>query len=187
MQRKMTEVIQTIGDTPLIHIASVRHAEIFVKLEKFNPGQSMKDRMALSIVQGAEKRGDLLPGGLIIESSSGNTATALAMIAAARGYQFIGVMDHHAAREKIDTVRAYGAEVVLVAAGKPEGYVAACERLAEVQRLRVRYPHAFYSDQANNPDNALGYISLAGELIAEADVVDVLVASVGSGGSLCGT
>jgi cystathionine beta-synthase len=181
-------ITSAIGDTPLVQAGVLPNAwRLFIKLEKLNPGQSMKDRMALSIVERAEQRGELKPGGTIIESSSGNAATSLAMIAAARGYTFIAVVDSAASKEKVDAIRAYGAEVVLVGADSPEGYVSAAERLCEVQRLRERYPEAFFANQADNPDNALGYESLAEELVSALEPIDVLIGSMGSGGSLCGT
>jgi cystathionine beta-synthase len=181
------DVTETIGATPLVWLATVGPKKIFIKLEKMNPTQSAKDRMALAIIQGAEKRGDLAAGGTIVESSSGNTATALAMIAAARGYKCIAVMDRHATPEKVETVRAYGAEVVLVGGDAAEGVVAAAERQEEVRRILGRIPGAFFADQADNPDNARAFVTLADEVIEAVGTIDILIGAVGSGGSLCGT
>jgi cystathionine beta-synthase len=186
-QSVAADVTETIGATPLVWLAGVGSWSVFVKLEKANPTQSAKDRMALAIIQGAEMRGELTAGGTIIESSSGNTATALAMIAAARGYKCIAVMDRHASREKVETVRAYGAEVVLVGGNAPEGIVAAAERQEEVRRILARTPGAVFANQADNPDNAGAFGALADEVIDAVGTVDVLIGGVGSGGSLCGT
>jgi cystathionine beta-synthase len=181
------DVTETIGATPLVWLAGVGPWSVFVKLEKANPTHSAKDRMALAIIKGAEMRGELTAGGTIVESSSGNTATALAMIAAARGYKCIAVMDHHASREKVETVRAYGAEVVLVGGNAPEGIVSAAERREEVKRVLARTPGAFFANQADNLDNAGAFVALADEVIDAVGTIDVLIGGVGSGGSLCGT
>lgn len=186
--RLCDDVTQMIGDTPLLRLPT-RNPDwrLFLKMEKTNPGQSMKDRMALSMIEGAERRGALIPGGTIIESSSGNTATGLALIAAARGYRFIAVVDHHAAREKIDIIRAYGGEIVQVGGDLPADRVAVREREDTAERLAREIPNAIFLNQADNPDNPAGYAGLANELISALGKVNVLVGGIGTGGSLCGT
>src|SRR3989338_970839 len=114
MPRRYSDITEMIGDTPLLEIPVSNDWKLWLKMEKTNPGQSMKDRMALSMIVDAEQKGLLQPGGTIIESSSGNTAIGLAMIAASRGYKFIAVVDHHAAKEKIDIIRAYGGQIYYV-------------------------------------------------------------------------
>lgn len=188
MSRICSNVTEMIGDTPLLELP-VRSPDwkLYLKMEKTNPGQSMKDRMALSMIERAEKRGDLRPGGTIIESSSGNTAIGLAIIAAARGYKFIAVVDYHAAKEKINIIRAYGGEVVYVGEGCAPDKVAVKEREEMAARLASEIPNSFFPNQADNPDNPIGYEPLASELIKTLGDVRMLVGSIGTGGSLCGT
>lgn len=188
MSRICSNVTEMIGDTPLLKLP-VRNPDwhLYLKMEKTNPGQSMKDRMALSMIEGAEKRGDLQPGGTIIESSSGNTAIGLAMIASAKGYRFIAVVDHHASKEKINIIRAYGGEVVYVGEGCAPDKVAVKEREEMAARLASEIPNSFFPNQADNPDNPLGYEPLAREILEALGDVRMLIGSVGTGGSLCGT
>ena len=102
----VNKVTDLIGNTPLFEIKMKNNDwRVFLKLEKFNPGGSMKDRMALNMIEQAEKDGRLKPGGTIIESSSGNTAIGLAIASAIKGYKFIAVVDHHASKEKIDMIK----------------------------------------------------------------------------------
>ncbi len=186
--RVCRDISEMIGDTPLLELpVRNRDAHLFLKMEKTNPGQSMKDRMALSMIESAEKSGRLVPGGTIVESSSGNTATGLALIAASRGYRFIAVVDHHAAREKIDIIRAYGGEIVQVGGDLPADRVAVYEREQTAERLAQEIPHAIFLNQADNPDNPAGYTELANELLEALGRVNVLVGGIGTGGSLCGT
>ena len=105
----VNKITDLIGNTPLYEIKMKNNDwKVYLKLEKFNPGGSMKDRMALNMIEQAEKDGRLKPGGTIIESSSGNTAIGLAIASAIKGYNFIAVVDHHASKEKIDMIKAYG-------------------------------------------------------------------------------
>lgn len=187
MPRIVTSVTELVGRTPLL-VLPVRSTrwQVLLKLEKFNATQSVKDRMALGIVEDAERDGRLKPGGTIVESSSGNTGTALAMIAAARGYRLIVVVDHHAAREKVRAMEAYGAEVMRVGRGKPPDRVATAERETTAARI-AREQKALFVQQAHNPSNAAAYDCLASELCAVLPQLDVLLGAVGTGGSLCGT
>jgi cystathionine beta-synthase len=158
-----------------------------VKCEYLNPGGSMKDRMALHMVTEAEKRGDLAPGGTLIEATSGNTGAALAMIAAIRGYHCIFVMPDKMSQEKIAGLRAFGARVVVcptaVEPDDPRSYYSVAERLAKDT------PGAFYTRQYHNPDNPAGhYRSTGPELYEETGgEIDVLVAGLGTGGTISGT
>lgn len=188
MSRICSNVTEMIGNTPLLELPVKNpNWHLYLKMEKTNPGQSMKDRMALSMIKGAEKRGDLQPGGTIIESSSGNTAIGLAMIAAARGYRFIAVMDHHSAKEKINIIRAYGGKVVYVGESCAPDKVAVKEREEMAARLASEIPGSFFPNQADNPDNPLGYEPLAREILETLGDVRMLIGSIGTGGSLCGT
>lgn len=188
MSRICSNVTEMIGGTPLLEIP-IRNQnwQLYLKMEKTNPGQSMKDRMALSMINGAEQRGDLKPGGTIIESSSGNTAIGLAMISAARGYRFIAVIDHHASKEKINIIRAYGGEIVYVGEGHSPGKVAVKEREEMAAHLAEEIPNSFFPNQADNQDNPVGYEPLAREIIETLGDVRMLIGSIGTGGSLCGT
>ncbi|MBU0459000.1 cysteine synthase family protein [Patescibacteria group bacterium] len=176
-----------IGNTPLFKCPQRNpNWDLIFKMEKFNPSQSMKDRVAEHMIDEAEKRGDIKKGDTIIESSSGNTATALAMIAANRGYRFIAVVDENISREKVLMLKAYGAELIFVDHGTQE------KSLVQIRRERgtelAKQMHgAFYLDQANNPDNPIGYHNIAEEIRRDLNRIDVLIGTVGTGGSLCGT
>lgn len=187
MPRRCNDVTEMIGDTPLVRLPLRNEWDLWLKMEKTNPGQSMKDRMALSMIEDAERKGLLQSGGTIIESSSGNTAIGLAMISAARGYKFIAVIDHHSAREKIDIIRAYGGEVVYVGEDSPSDQVAVKEREEMAAHLNREIPNSFFPNQADNPANPLGYEGMAEELLQEVKNISVLIGAIGTGGSLCGT
>lgn len=186
--RKVSSITEIIGHTPMVEYPVANpNWQLFLKLEKCNPGQSMKDRMALSMVEAAERDGKLKVGGTIIESSSGNTGTGLAMIAASKGYKFIAVVDHHAAKEKIDIMRAYGAEIVFVDSDQAEDKVAVAARETMAARLSKEIPNSFFANQADNPANPEGYVPLAQEILAQVSDVRILIGAIGTGGSLCGT
>jgi cystathionine beta-synthase len=184
----VSEIGSLVGGTPILKLnVRPQRSCLYLKLEKFNPGQSVKDRTALSMVLGAESKGVLRPGDTIIESSSGNTGVALAMIAASRGYHFICVVDNHTTEEKINLLKAYGAEVERVGIDLPVNYHAAAERIQRLGELRVEYPSAFFIDQGENPDNPRAhYEQTAVELLESVGSVDRLVVSVGTGGSISG-
>lgn len=178
-----------IGNTPLFKLKLKNGWELFFKLEKFNPGQSMKDRMALSMIADAETKGKLKKGGTIIESSSGNTAISLAMLSAAKGYRFIAVVDHHAQTEKIDIIKAYGGEVVYVNSSKyPSDQLAVTERERLAAKLADETPNSIFMHQADNPANTAGYVdTLAVEIAQNVPDIDIFFAAIGTTGSICGT
>lgn len=181
-------ISELVGDTPIAELPLRAQGRLLLKLEAFNPGGSMKDRMARSMIADAERSGRLLPRGTIIESTSGNTGTGLAMIAAERGYRFIAVVDHHASKDKLRIMRALGAELELVGGGDEEARVATAAREARAEELEATMPGAVWLRQADNAANADGYAGLAREIhAATAGEIDVLVGAVGTGGSLCGT
>lgn len=184
------KVTQLIGNTPILRLPLKNTKwQLLLKLEKFNPGQSMKDRMARNMVDAAEKSGHLKSGGIIVESSSGNTGTGLAIVAAERGYKFIAVVDHHAAKDKICIMKAYGAEIVYVEGNFAEDEVATKAREMLADELGKKLPGAVSMEQADNPANAAAYYSTMGEEIISATngYLDILIGSVGTGGSLSGT
>lgn len=182
-------VLDLIGHTPLLRLNMKNNDwKVYLKLEKFNPGQSMKDRMALNMIEQAEKRGNLKPGGTIIESSSGNTATGLAIVSAVKGYKFIAVVDHHASKDKIKIIKAYGGQIVIVGDSKKADEVAVVERENKALELAKEIPNSYVPRQHENTDNRGAYIdSLAKELIDEVGKIDELYGAIGTGGSICGT
>lgn len=182
-------VLDLIGHTPLLKLHMKNNKwKVYLKLEKFNPGQSMKDRMALNMIEQAEKRGDLKPGGTIIESSSGNTATGLAIVAAVKGYKFIAVVDHHASEDKIKIIKAYGGKIEMVGDSKKADEVAVVERENKALELSKEILNSYVPRQHENIDNRGAYVkTLAKELIDELGDIDEIYGSIGTGGSICGT
>ena len=180
-------VSDLIGHTPLVALSSsIPGWQLLLKLEKFNPGQSMKDRMAVAMLDDAVAQGRLPPEGTVIESSSGNTGTALALLCAERGYHFVAVVDRHAAADKIRTMKAYGAEIVFVEGAENE--VATLARETRAAALAKTIPRSVFLEQAHNPANSAAYEqTMASEIFrATGAHVDLLVGSVGTGGSLSG-
>jgi cystathionine beta-synthase len=181
--------LESIGHTPLVtlqKIAAGTKARVLVKLEFLNPGGSVKDRMALFMVEDAERRGLLKPGGTIVENSSGNTGAALAMIAAVKGYKCIITMPDKMSDEKKDLMKAFGAEVVVtptdVPADSPESYYSVARRIAS------ETPNSFYPDQYNNPKNIEAHYATTGPELWEQTKgeIDILVCGIGTGGTLSG-
>ncbi|SEH61388.1 pyridoxal-phosphate dependent enzyme [Magnetospirillum fulvum] len=179
--------LKHIGDTPLIELTRLDAGpcRLFVKLENQNPSGSIKDRIALSMIEAAEADGRLAPGGQIVEATAGNTGLALALLAIRRGYRLTLVIPDKMSREKIAHLRAMGVEVVLtrsdVAKGHPDYYQDLAERIA-------RDSGAFFADQFNNPANPAAHETTTGpEIWDQMDgKVDAVVAGVGSGGTLTG-
>ena len=183
-----TSMEQLIGTTPLLELTGIEkernlEARVLAKLESFNPGGSAKDRVALSMISAAERDGKLAPGGTVIEPTSGNTGIGLAAVAACRGYRAIIVMPDSMSIERQLLMKAYGAEVVLTP-GK-EGMTGA---IAKAEALAREIPGSFIPDQFGNPANALAhYVSTGPEIWLDTQgAVDILVAGVGTGGTLSG-
>ncbi|MFF0383551.1 cysteine synthase family protein [Streptomyces sp. NPDC004286] len=185
----VSRVSDLIGRTPLLELAATETgSRLLLKLEMFNPTGTAKIRMARAMIDAAEAAGELRTGGRIIESTSGNTGLGLSVIAAERGYTFTAVVDHHAAADKLRAMKALGAELVYVDADDDGGelHTAAREELAE--DMARDEDNAVFTEQHNNPANAVGYFSVAHELAAALDGdLDVLIGAVGTGGGLCGT
>ncbi len=187
--KAMSNALSAIGSTPLVQLQKIpatTSANIFVKLEYLNPAGSVKDRMALFMVEDAERKGLLKPGDTIVENSSGNTGSALAMIAAIKGYKCIITMPDKMSEEKQNLMRAFGAKVVVtptdVPADSPESYYSTARRIA------AETPNAFYPDQYNNPMNIEAHYATTGPEIWEQSEgeIDVFVAGIGTGGTLSG-
>ncbi|TDD62727.1 cysteine synthase family protein [Kribbella antibiotica] len=179
-------VSELIGNTPLLELARTgTGTRLLLKLDQLNPTGSCKVRMAQRMVDDAERDGRLRPGGHIVEPTSGNTGCGLALMALERGYRFTAVVDQHAAREKLRMLTALGAELVFVDI-PPGGGVGSVLRRRVAAEIAAA-TGAFHPDQHNNPGNGGGYGDLALELRRQLGAVDVLVAAIGTGGSLCGT
>ena len=181
-----TSAEQLIGRTPLLEAVHIEQAEklnarLLLKLEGFNPGGSVKDRVGLAMIEDAERRGLLKPGSVIIEPTSGNTGVGLCAVAAARGYRTIIVMPESMSMERRLLMQAYGAELVLTPAA--EGMRGAVER---AQTLAREMPGSFIPGQFDNPANPQVHEDTTGpEILADADV-DIFVAGVGTGGTITG-
>lgn len=175
-----------IGGTPLVRLdLGVTTANLYAKLEMANPLSSVKDRAALYMINGAEERGQLTRGsGTIVEATSGNTGISMAAIAAARGYRCVIVLPDSATQERIQLLRAFGAEIVLTP--YQEGYVAAIAKAEEIYRER---PGSWFACQHENSDNVAAHYATTGpEIWTDTDgAVDVFVCGVGTGGTLSGT
>ncbi|MBX2967303.1 MAG: pyridoxal-phosphate dependent enzyme [Cyclobacteriaceae bacterium] len=183
-------IIETIGNTPLIKLNKIFNGipgTVLVKVEYFNPGNSTKDRMAIKMVEDAEKAGILKPGGTIIEGTSGNTGMGLALAAVAKGYRCIFTMADKQSQEKINILKAVGAEVIVcptnVAPEDPRSYYSIA------RKLNKEIPNSFYPNQYDNPSNAQAHYETTGPEIwkqTEGNITHY-VATVGTGGSMCGT
>ena len=183
-----TSADQLIGKTPLLELAHIEEAyhlkaKILAKLEYFNPGGSVKDRVAKAMLDEAEKTGELKPGSVIIEPTSGNTGIGLAAVAAARGYRIIIVMPETMSVERRQLMKAYGAELVLTDGAKGmKGAIAKADELAK------EIPHSFIPGQFVNPANPKAHRESTGpEIYEDTDgKVDIFVAGVGTGGTVTG-
>jgi cystathionine beta-synthase len=183
-----SRISDLIGCTPLLELLTTRFGtRVLLKLEQFNPTGTAKIRMARQMIDEAEQQGLLRPGGWIIESTSGNTGMGLALIAAERGYRFTAVVDHHASRDKLRAMQAFGAELMYVDEDEGGDALATADREALAARIAAEQG-AYWTEQHNNPANGRGYRALAQELV---DVLGTqithLVGAVGTGGSLFGT
>jgi cystathionine beta-synthase len=183
-------ILDAIGGTPLVRLSRLAAGlkpQLVAKVEALNPGGSIKDRVAVALIEAAEREGNLKPGGTIVEPTSGNTGTGLAIAARLKGYRVIAVMPDKMSKEKIDLLRAYGAEVVVaptaVPPDSPESYYRVAERLAE------EIPGAFQPNQYRNPANPQAhYLSTGPELWEQSGGrVTHLVVGVGTGGTVTGT
>ena len=181
------DVVAAIGNTPLVRLDRLHPAgNLIAKLEYLNPGGSTKDRIALGMIERAERNGWLKPGGTIVEPTSGNTGVGLAMVAALRGYKLIAVMADKQSKEKQDLLRAYGADVVVcptdVEPEDPRSYYSVADRLTR------ETPGAYRPDQYSNPANPEAHYESTGpEIWNQTDgEIDVLVVGLGTGGSVTG-
>ena len=187
-----TDILGLIGNTPLVKINNITRergikAQVYAKLESLNPGYSVKDRIGISMIDDAEAKGILKPGGTLIEATSGNTGIGMALVAAVRGYRCVFVMTDKVSVEKRRYLKALGADVVICSAaakyGSPDHYVSTAKRIAE------ETPNSFYPDQYNHPANPLAHYRTTGPEIwrdTEGKITH-FVASIGTGGTISGT
>lgn len=182
-------ILETIGNTPLVKINKITQdipALVLAKIETFNPGNSVKDRMAVKMIEDAEKDGRLQPGGTIIEGTSGNTGMGLALGAIIKGYKLICVISDKQSKEKMDILKAVGAEVVVcptnVEPDDPRSYYSVSKRLAE------ETPNSWYVNQYDNPSNAQAHYEQTGPEIWEQTEGKIthFVVGVGTGGTISG-
>ena len=182
-------ILETIGNTPMVKLNTITQeipALVLAKIESFNPGNSVKDRMALKMVEDAEADGRLKPGGVIIEGTSGNTGMGLALAAIVKGYRLVCVSNDKQSKEKFDVLRGMGAEVVVcptaVAPDDPRSYYSVSKRLAE------ETPNSWYVNQYDNPSNSVAHYEQTGpEIWAQtAGKITHFVVGVGTGGTISG-
>ena len=184
--RVYDNICQLIGKTPIVRVNRIQKdgwAEILVKLEAFNPGGSVKDRIGLSMIEAAEKQGLLKPGGTIVEPTSGNTGIGLAMVGAAKGYKVILTMPDDYSAERMNLLRAYGAQVVLTP--RAEAMQGAINKAEEIIR---EHPDYFMPQQFKNPANPeIHRVTTAKEILeVVGEKLDALVVGVGTGGTATG-
>ena len=177
------DITETIGETPIVRLNKIvpKGSKVFVKVERGNPGGSIKDRAVLSMIDDAEARGVLKKGGTIVEPTSGNTGIAIAMIAAVRGYNAVIVMPDTMSKERIQSMRAYGAEVVLTPGA--EGMGGALKKADEIATER----NGWVCGQFDNPMNAVAHrVGTGKEILRDLPDVDYVFAGFGTAGTACG-
>ncbi len=182
-------VLKTIGGTPVVRLhrlTSRDSADVVIKLEYFNPTGSYKDRMALAMIEGAERRGALRPGMRVVEYTGGSTGSSLAMVCALKGYEFHPLSSDAFAQEKLDTMRAFGADLEMIASDAGKVTPALFDRFkARVAEL-AKDPNTFWTDQFHNADALDGYRGIGRELIEQVGHIDAYVGAVGTAGMLVG-
>lgn len=187
--RVYDNILQTIGHTPLVHLQHIGRSlpcALYAKIESFNPGGSVKDRIGLNMIEEAEHSGRLKPGGTVVESTSGNTGVGLAIACALRGYKAVFVMPDKMSQEKIQLLRAFGAKVVItptaVAPEDPRSYYNVARRIV------AETPNAILADQYHNPQNPRSHFQTTGPEIWEQTLgrVTDVIAGMGTGGTISG-
>jgi cysteine synthase len=182
-------VLQAIGRTPVTRLNKIvppGSADVFVKLEYVNPTGSYKDRMALAMIEGAEARGALKPGMRVVEFTGGSTGSSLAMVCAAKGYDFSPLSSDAFAREKIQTMEAFGAKVEIVPSDGGKVTPALFDRFKARIAVLKDQPGTFWTDQFNNTDALKGYSQIGVELLEQLGSIDAFCGGVGTGGMLVG-
>ncbi|WP_128545913.1 PLP-dependent cysteine synthase family protein [Larkinella soli] len=184
------DALQAIGNTPVVRLNKVvgpDSAEVFVKLEYYNPTGSYKDRMAMAMIGEAERSGALKPGMTVVECTGGSTGTSLAFVCAVKGYRFQVVTSDAFAPEKLRTMRAFGADLVIVPSQGRKITPDLIPTMRERARELAQRPDAFFTDQINNPNSIRGYRRIGEELLAQLNrPIDAFCAAVGTAGMLMG-
>ncbi|NER16491.1 PLP-dependent cysteine synthase family protein [Spongiivirga citrea] len=182
--------MEGIGNTPLIklkHLTDSNCADIYVKYEGANPTGSMKDRMAISMIEGAERRGELKKGGTVVDYTGGSTGSSLAMICSAKGYKAHFVSSDAFAKEKLQTMRAFGAKLDLVPSENGKITAGVIDNAIKKVREIALQPNTFYTDQFKNVDNRNAYHQMANEIMAVLGTnIDEFITGVGTGGCFSG-
>src|SRR2546428_1278231 len=183
-------VLRAIGDTPVVRLRRVvtaADADVLVKLESVNPTGSYKDRMALAMIEGAEARGLLRPGMRVVEFTGGSTGSSLAMVCAAKGYQFVVLSSDAFSREKLLMMEAFGAELRMVPSDDGKVTPALFERFKKEIAVLANEPNTFWTDQFHNDDAVRGYMGIGHELLEQTGGrIDAFCGAVGTGGMLRG-
>ena len=188
MSKVVKSITELIGNTPMLELTGIEEshsleASVIAKLEYFNPCGSVKDRVAKNMIENAEKNGDLKPGSVIIEPTSGNTGIGLASVGVSKGYRVIITMPETMSAERRNLMKAYGAELVLT-----EGSKGMNGAIAKAEELAKEIPGAFIPGQFSNPSNPQAHFETTGPEIWEqtGGNVDILVSGVGTGGTISG-
>ena len=185
----VSSALQAIGNTPLVHLNKVVPAgsgDVYVKLEMFNPTGSYKDRMALAMIEEAENRGDLQPGMTVVEYTGGSTGSSLAFVCAAKGYRFQVVCSDAFALEKLRTMEALGAELILEPSIGGKITPDLIPRMIDRARELAARPGIYWTDQFNNRDSLVGYSEIGRELLHQLPQIDAFCGMVGTAGMLMG-
>ena len=190
LKKAAPSVLQAIGDTPLVRLNKIvppGSADVFVKLEYYNPTGSYKDRMALSMIEEAEKRGDLRPGMTVVEYTGGSTGSSLAFVCAVKGYRFHVVSSDAFAKEKLDTMKAFGAQVEIVPSEGGQVTPDLIPRLMQRAKEIAASEPCYFTDQLQNADASKGYERIGHELLEQLDrPIHAFCASVGTSHMLMG-
>ena len=180
MQKVVHSSLEAIGRTPVVKLQQVvppNSADVLVKLEAFNPTGSYKDRMALAMIEEAEKRGDLQPGMTVVEGTGGSTGSSLAFVCAVKGYRFRVVSSDAFAREKLQTMQAFGAELEIVKSENRQITPDLIPRIMTRAKQLAVAENGYFADQLHNKDSLLGYANIGRELLEQVDsTIDAFVA-----------
>lgn len=174
--------LELIGNTPIMSLDKIGYENVYVKLEKYNPGGSIKDRIALSMIEGAEERGILRKGSVLLEATSGNTGIALAMAGSLKGYKVIIIMPETMSMERRQLVKAFGAQLILTEGSK--GMNGSIEKLQELLKENDNYINLGQFENEDNPK--VHYERTGPEIYKEVPDINVIIAGIGSGGTISG-
>lgn len=185
-----SSIIHTVGNTAIVQLQKVvppNSADVLIKLEYFNPTGSYKDRMALAMIEEAEKRGELRPGMTVVEYTGGSTGSSLAFVCAVKGYPFKVVSSDAYAREKLDTMRAFGAELEIIASHDGKITPDLIPRVIERAKQLAQVDNTYFTDQFYNTDSIIGYTQIGYELLQQvANPIGAFCGGVGTAGMLMG-